>query len=259
MASDRLDYVFRTRRPDVVEREQPATLRMEAYDTQGRLAAPTGGGASTFTLFAPDGTKAIDAIDVVVVDEVATVSLTALQLPEELPYSTLYMQLWSLVINGTTHRPRRETAVAPFLLECPVSENDLTSGKHPDLPMVLGEHGQTLFPFLDDAWAVVLEGIWDEGQVPHRMVSTSAFRKPVRTRALASIFEFLFRKTSNQTRFETLWRSYDEKAEAAAKMLRSRIDETNNGLADSEDRWAAHRSVHRNGYGVAQLPRTGRY
>lgn len=259
MASNRTDYVFRTTRPDVLERDADAVVRMEAYDTQGRLAVPTLPG-STFELIGPTGQVIVAAAPVTIVDEVATFTIDAADLPDTLAFSTLYQERWVLLMpDGTTRRPRRRCALSRYLLELPVSEDDLVSGRHPDLRAQLGQYGKSLFPYIDSAWSEVLRRLWKVNRWPELMLSTSAFQDVVREEAYAAIFEFLFRQTAGTNRWERLMDKHEARAQAEWDQLKSLIDADLDGLADSEDMISPKRLTHRNGGARRRILSTGRY
>ncbi len=259
MATNRINFVFRTRFSDVLEREQEAVVRMEIYDQQGRLVVPTQQG-STFQLVDESGSTVVGPLDVVIVDEVGTFTIDAVDLPATLPFGTFYQERWVFILpDGTTRRPRRECAIAPFLLELPVAEEDLMAGKHPDLRELLGRWGNSLWPFIDEAWADILEQLWEVGRWPDLMLSTGAFRKPVMSLALANIFAFLARQTSGANRFDDLKKEWAVKSAGAWARLRSRMDSDIDGLADNDDRVSAQRLHQWNGGGLRRIARTGRF
>ncbi len=233
---------------------------MEIYDEQGRLVVPLLP-SSTFQLIEPNGTSVVGPTDVTIVDEVPTFTILEASLPDTLPFGTLYQERWVFRLpDGTTRRPRRRAALAPFLLELPVSENDLIAGKHPDLRELMGRHGNTLWGFIDEAWGTILRRLWNQvARWPELMLSTSAFQEPVRALALANIFAFLFRSTSGTNRFKVFKDDWANEADAAWSQLKSLMDADLDGLADSDDLASAQRLHQWNAGGLRRIPRTGRF
>ena len=236
-------YSFRTPFQNVLQREVAQDVRLEVR-RNGELVAPSSG---TFSLFGVDRTAVIDAQPVVITDLVATYSITALELPDTLAFSQLYQERWSLVMpDGTTRTPRRETAVAPFLLYPVLAEADITEGEYPDLVSQLGPSFETLQPFMDEGWRRMLEWFFQHGRWPDMMLSTSAFRRPHREWTLFLIFKHLFRNVSGGNRWERLMNHHEAEKDAALGNLTSRLDRDQDGHPDDPSRVSSSGVVHRN-------------
>lgn len=252
-------YSFRIPFQNVLQREVAQVVKLEAR-RNGELVAPTAAG-STFSLFDAGGTAIIDAQAITVgSDLIATYSITALELPSTLAYSELYQERWSLIMpDGTTRTPRRESAVAPFLLYPALAEIDITEGEYPDLVNELGDDFDTLQPFLDTAWRRLLEWLFEQGQWPAMMLSTSAFRRPHREWTLFLIFKHLFRQFSGNNRWARLMDHHESEKAAALANLTSRVDYDRDGLPDSKSRQATATVIHRNAGPFRRLPRNPKW
>lgn len=236
-------YSFRTPFQNVLQREVAQDVRLEAR-RDGELVAPSSG---TFSLFGLDQTAVIDAQPVVITDMVATYSITALELPATLAFAEGYQERWSLVMpDGDTYTPRRETAVAPFLLYPTLTQADITEGEYPDIVMELGPGFTSLQPFMDEGWRRMLEWFFQQGRWPSMMLSTSAFVRPHREWTLFLIFKHLFRQTSGSNRWERLMDHHQAERAAALGNLTSRLDRDRDGLPDDPTRVASSTVVHRN-------------
>ncbi len=244
MSDAELLITFRIAHQNVLQRGVAQDVRLEAR-RDGKLIAPVSG---AFSLFGPlSSTAIIDAEDVTIVDMVATFSITALQLPESLAFSELYQERWSLLMpDGTTRTPRRETAVAPFLLYPVLAEIDITQGEYPGLVNELGDDITTLQPFIDEAWKQNLEWLYEQGRWPDMMLSNAAFRKPHRETTLYLIFKELFRITSGTNRWQVLMDKHEAKMDSARSNMTSRLDRDRDGLPDDPTRVSSSTVVHRN-------------
>lgn len=255
-------YSFRVLVPDVLQRERAQTVALEVY-RDGVLSPVTAAG-STFTLIDEGGTSVIDAQPITVsTDGIAQYAVSALELPSTLNFSELYQERWHLILeDGTARDIRREAAVAPFLIYLPVSDRDLMDGEYPGLTDELGQYGSTLQPFIDRAFRDVLEELWKKGQWPDLMLSTSAFVKPIREKALFHIFKFLFRHTgggTGQNRWQTLMDYHKNEMDGALADFRSRIDHDIDGLPDTRDRESSASVVQRNAHFNRRLRRSSRW
>jgi len=255
-------YSFRTLVPDVLQRERDQVVAMEVYD-RGKLSPVTAAGSS-FSLIDPGGTFVIDTQPITVTtDGIPQYSITAAELPDSLQYSELYQERWVLVLNdGTTRTIRRECAISPFLVYLPIADRDLMDGEYPDLIAELGNHGKTFQPFLDRAFRDVLELLWDRGQWPDLMLSSSAFVKPIRERAFFLIFKFLFRQTGGSgapNRWQVLMDHHKSEMEGAWANFKSRIDHDIDGLPDSRSREATATVVQRNAHPIRRHRRSARW
>ncbi|MEM6927703.1 MAG: hypothetical protein AAF602_12290 [Myxococcota bacterium] len=246
MPDGELNYSFRVAHPDMLQRGRASQRVRLEVSRDGALVAPDA--ASTFSLIRPDGTAVIDAQTITLDGSVAVYDITVAQLVDDdtNPYSELYQERWALTLpDGTVRIIRREAAVAPFDWYNPVSTTDLTEGEYPNLAVDVGPD-LTLQPFIDEAVRHVLELLWQRGQWPQIMVSASAFRKPIRERALFLVFKLLYRNASGVNRWEVLMNHHEGEWNAAWSGLNSRIDADLDGLADTRDRSSAARAVHRN-------------
>lgn len=258
MADGEIQYSFRTRAPDVLERERAQVLRMPAY-RDGALAAPTVAGSS-FTLLDPSGTAVVDGKAITVVSDIAQVALTAGDLPDTLDLSDMYQERWVLVMpDGTTRTVRREAAVARFLLTCPVADPDIVNGEYPDLVNELGDFATSLQGFIDEAWAQLLNKLWNRGRWPEMLVSQSSIREPIRQKTMALIFKFLYRQTSGNNRFLDLMNRHESEWEKAFNEMTSRLDTDMDGRADDRNRVGHGGMVHRNVNWTRILPKSNRW
>lgn len=262
MPDGEIPYSFRVAHPDLLQRGRDQVVRLEVYH-QGGLVAPAG--TSTFSLLRPDGSAVVNAAAVTISDEVATYAIsgsTELADTDTNPYSELYQERWILDLpDGTRRTIRREAAVAPFSWYNPVADVDLLA-EYPELGTLVGPlEQQTLQGFIDESVRHVLELLFNQGQWPDIMVSVSAFREPIRQRALFLIFKDLYREQggAGNPRWERLLRYHEGEWNAAWARLSSRLDADLDGHADSTDRQAARRTIHRNAHGRRARVRTARW
>ena len=258
MPDGEIRYTFRIRHPDVLQRGRDQTVTLEAY-RDGLLVAPTVAG-STFALIAPNGDNQVGPKAITVVNEIATAAILATEIPDTAELSELYQERWILAMpDGTTRTIRREAAIARFLFHPPVADIDLVEGEYPDLIDLLGEHDQTVQPFIDGATSKVLRMLWADGQWPDLMLSSDAFFEPIRELALFRIFKWLFRQVPGNNRWERLMDHHHSEFNRAWQGFTSKIDYDHDGLPDERGRQARATLIHRNVGAFRHIRRTPRW
>ena len=235
-------YQFRVRVPQIFERERTQTTALEARK-DGALGAPSSG---TYTLYSP--TRAVVASGAVTVTgSVATRSVTASELASTLSFGENYREVWALVMpDGATYTATRAACLARYELRCPVSQADLTQTDK-SLIANLGAFATSLQDYIDDSWAAVLRRLFADGRWPDTVVSVSSLVDPVREHTRYLIYRELFTATQAGERFERLMSTAWERWEASWGRVSFRVDNDQDGAADSLDRHAAGRVIHRNG------------
>lgn len=256
MSDAEILYSFRFPYQNVLQRERAQVVQAPA-SFGGELVAPASG---TFSLIGPDGVAVIDAEAITIVDLVATYSIAANELPSTLGYGELYQERWALTMpDGTVRTPRRECAIAPFLIHPVLAEADITEGEYPDLVNELGDDFDSLQPFITEGWRRLLEWLFKQGQWPDLMLSTSAFRRPHREWALFLIFKHLFRVTSGNNRWKILMDLHKSELDGALAGFTSRVDSDIDGLPDSTSRQATSTVIHKNAAPIRRLPRSPKW
>ena len=238
-----VQYSPRIVAPDVLQRATAQTVEMQVY-LAGELIAPSAG---TFQLLKPDGSVAIAAAAVTVTNDVAQYAIGAGDLPASLALSDGYIELWALTVGGESLMVRREAALSKYPLHCPVADVDFISGEYPDITESLGQYSNgSLQGFIDEAFAQIVGRLWNTGQWPDLILSTSALRQPLRELVMHLVMKFLFRKTSGDSRFERLMDLHWERFNGAYDRMTFKLDTDQDGTADSDDRDSASKVVHRN-------------
>lgn len=237
-----VQYSPRIVAPDVLQRETAQTVEMQVY-LAGELIAPSAG---TFQLLKPDGSVAIEAAAVTVANDVAQYAIGAGALPATFDLSDGYVEIWSLTVGGESLVVRREAALSKYPLHCPIADVDFVSGEYPDIVDSLGEYAGSLQGFIDEAFAQIVERLWNTGQWPDLILSASALRQPLRELVMHLVMKFLFRKTSGDSRFERLMDLHWERFNGAYDRMTFKLDSDQDGTADSANRDSASKVVHRN-------------
>tara|TARA_R110002020_G_scaffold364704_3_gene576999 strand:- start:950 stop:1633 length:684 start_codon:yes stop_codon:yes gene_type:complete len=215
---------------------------MEVY-LAGELIAPSAG---TFQLLDPDGTSRIDAAAVTVTNDVATFAISALDLPVTVALSSGFVEVWSLTMGAQSLVVRREAALSKYPLHCPVADVDFVAGEYPDIVESLGEYAGSLQGFIDEAFAQVVQRLWNSGQWPDLILSSSALRQPLREMVMHLVMKFLYRKTSGDSRFERLMDLHYDRYNESYDRMTFRRDTDQDGTADNENRDSASKVIHRN-------------
>jgi hypothetical protein len=237
-----IQYSPRIVAPDVLQRDTAQTVEMQVY-LAGELIAPSSG---TFKLLNPDGTDAIAASAVSVTNEVATYAISAGNLPTTLELSDGYVEVWSLIVEGESLVVRREAALSKYPLHCPIADVDFVAGEYPDIVDSLGEYAGSLQGFIDEAWAQIMERLWNSGQWPDLILSSSSLRQPLREMVMHLVMKFLFRKTSGDSRFEILMNLHWDRFNSSYDRMTFKVDNDQDGTADSDNRDSAAKVIHRN-------------
>ncbi len=245
MSSGEILYSARTPFPDSIVTGRENRLRLEiardgvnvAPTTPGTFDLVDSGRTVVFTVPAIAGpSNSIEAV-------IPKIDVDKFELGE------LYQGRWTPVMPGETdaRKFRREAVVTLFRLVPPVAEQDLVTGNYPDLRDQLGDFGNNLQPFLDEAWGWFLRKLFKVGRWPDLMISTQDAFDPVREQAWYRVFRFLFRRTrGTDNRFEKLMEDHRDASLNEWNSMTARWDEDHDGVADSLDREAAQGAIHRN-------------
>lgn len=233
-------YSFRMVSADVLERGRAQQVQLATY-YEGSLVAPTEEG-STFSLIKPDGTAAVDGAAVTVSGDIATYSLSALELPSTLDYGQLYIQRWSLVFGSEARIVERGCSLARRQMILPVADVDITR-EYPDIVQQLGDHGSNLQGFLEGAKDYVLRQLAKQGQWVDLIIGPSVLYEPIRQYAMYLIHKFLFRRTSGDNQFERLMEDHEAKAESELATMVARFDRDGDGTPDAEAQMMTMRPI----------------
>ena len=235
-------YTARVRAPQVLERERAQTTDLAIW-RDGALVAPSSG---TYRLLSPSGSEVIAAAAVTVTASIATLAITALQLPSTLAMGEGYTEQWALVMpDGTTRTYTREASVAKFQLAPSITDVDLTS-EYPDITELLGTYGTDLQDWIDEAFVQFLGLLYSLGEWPDVIVTRAATREPLRQRAYFLIYKFLFSRQPNATRFESLMERHEVAMLSAFSTMTYRVDRDQDGVPDDLGRHGSSTVVHRN-------------
>ncbi len=232
---------YRVLYPDVLEREVPQTVSLEAW-LNGALAPPD---SATYTLIRPDGTAQINAAPASIVGGIATYAIPALSLPSTLAFGEMYQSRWAMTYGTQVDRPRREAAVTAFKLYPPITDIDLTRGEYPDLINQLGDISTSLQEFIDQAYGQFVRKLWKINYWPDLIVSQHDIVDPVRQLALYLVMKALYR-SQKSANWKELMDIHAEGWKGEWSGFKARLDKDHDGLADSEDKAAATTVVHRN-------------
>jgi hypothetical protein len=250
-------YTYPIATLDTLVRGAAGSVRM-APELDGAPSAPTSG---TCALISPVGAT-VATIVCTIVSGAAVAAFTAPDLPATLPYSANYQLRWSLVMADTTTREvRRQCALTPYDLPCPVGVDDLLA-EYPilwsEFSDVEGTGRASLAAFIGESWRDILERMYADGLLPSRVVSVSALRKPVQQQALFLAFKALFRLTSGANRWDVLMSEHRQTA-AAAWPPRVEVDLDDDGLADTPRQSSSSATVYPNVAGTTYLRHDSRW
>lgn len=224
-------YAFRQRAPTVLEVARARTVTLEAY-RDGALAVPSAG---TFTLLDPSGVVVVDAQAVAIVSSVASVALTALQVPDSLPLGEGYQERWSLTMpDAVIYHVRRSAALARYALHPPLSDVDILDGEYSRLDDEFGGTRASLQGLLDEAWLRLMERLFQSENWPYLMISSGSLRGPLRELTLHLACKDLYSSSINGDRWGELQKHHWSQYQAEWSEMRTRWDHDHDGLADSK-------------------------
>jgi len=168
-------YSARVAYPDYLQRGRAQVVSFPLY-LNGELASPMSIPASTFRLYSPDGQLLVEGT-VDVVDDVATYSLTAGDLPATLSLGQGYREEWAIVCADEVPRTfRRDAAVVRYAAYPVVTDADLL-GVYSDLNRQLKAGTTTFQAYIDEAWKRILGRLVSQGVFPEKVVESWSLRE----------------------------------------------------------------------------------
>lgn len=222
-------YTVRQSWGPVYVRGRSNTAAIEVW-RDGALVAPESG---TYTLYDPTGTEVVSD-DVTVASDVATYALTSTHLPSTAALSSLYQEVWSLVLTGGDELVRdRSVAVAVRDWSPPICDADLTADK-PRLSVGLPQGTTTFQAWIDEAWREILGELEGIGVFPQQVMSPGRFRAWHRHLSMALYYEsaaFGGRPGSNWLEMANMER---ERADKARATCTTRMDRDEDGKPDDD-------------------------
>lgn len=143
------------------------TLTFPVYEGAA-LVAPASG---TFSLLGMDGSELVSGA-VTVSSSVATYALPA----QDETLGTGYLEVWSLVFSGITHRMVRDAALVRRELYPVLNDTALTT-VHPALKKRLLATGVTSYQAQrDEAWSQIMLRLMEDGRYPYLILSPWSLR-----------------------------------------------------------------------------------
>lgn len=237
-------YGVRASVPDFVERERAQVLSLAVW-RDGALVVPTAG---TVTIQRPDGTNLVSAAAATITSGIAQYSLSAPAATE--PLSSLWLQIWSLTLDGIVRPYRREMILCRRALYPTVTEQDLID-EYLDVQALLGKVLQSFQGFIDLAWKEILRDLINRGFVPQLIVSAGSLFDWHRHLTFVYLFKAALRAQSSD-RWATLLALHQEAAKAAAVGFTASIDADEDGKADDTSRMGGSVIVHPNAAPTSQ-------
>ena len=228
-------HSYSVRTTTVLARGRAATLRM-VDEINGAAVSPTSG---TFTLYGPDGAT-VSTSATTTAGGVTTATVPAVDLPATLAFGEGYREVWTLTYTGpNVFEATRPAVLAKYPLVCPVTESGLKT-VIPNLTDLMRGTTRTLQPFIDTAWIDMVNRMMADGVLPSTLVDVNNLEAHLKYASLANAFNaFALGNPQNESWYRAA-RDYERKAEIAYTALaRSRVDNDQDGTADSTDRLPA--------------------
>jgi hypothetical protein len=170
MATNRF-YSPRTRIPDVLERGKAFTTELPVY-RDGSLVVPSEG---TFQLVDANGDDIVAETAVSIDASIANYTIDAGDLPVTLPFSDSWIQHWTLVLDGETHKIKRPCALARSALYPVVTDLDLEA-EYSSLSQIRPSGDSSFQVKIDEAWVKLIQRVRDQGSLEYLIMSPSSLR-----------------------------------------------------------------------------------
>lgn len=204
--------------PRWIVRGQAQTLTFPVYEGAA-LVAPSSG---TFSLLGTDGTELASGA-VTVASSMATFALSALSAD----LGAGYLEVWTLVLSGVTHRMVRDAALVRRELYPVLNDQALTT-VHPNLRKRLLATGVTSYQAQrDEAWAQIVLRLMENGRYPYLILTPWSLRTAHLFRTLYWLY------AGGGADFADEAKDYLEQFEAEWKRLVFHYDDDNDELLDS--------------------------
>lgn len=227
-------YTVRASWGPVYVRGRSNTASLEVW-RDGALVEPASG---TYTLLDPSGEEVTSGA-VVVTNDIATYALTSTHVPSDATLSSLYQEVWELVLPGPVTIVRdRSVAVAVRDWSPPLCDDDLTADK-PRLSAGLPQGVTSFQRWIDESWREILGDLEGIGIFPQQVMSPGRFRAWHRHLTLALYYEsaaFGGRPGSNWLEMANMER---ERADRAKATCTTRMDRDEDGKPDDDGKLSA--------------------
>lgn len=221
-------YTARQQTADWIQREVTQTLEMPIY-RDARLVPPASG---TVTITDNSGTEIVSAAAVTITDGIAVYSIDASLLPSTLSLSSLWYEVWVLVIDGVTYTFTRSAALVRRRIYNPVGQLDLER-RYVQLSQWLRDGTRTAQPYLDEAFDTVMARLMEDAKFPYLILG------PDKLRGVVSHYAWhLFCMDASSTlggRFTELAQYHIEQYEAGWARLRFDYDFDEDGLPGADE------------------------
>jgi len=236
MSSAETLYSVRVAFPDYLERGRTQTVSLPLY-RDGSLAAPTSG---TFSLY-DQGTETIVTGSVTIASSVATYSISDTDLGSTLSLGHGYREEWELICaDGVTRTYRRDAALVLHAAYPVVTDQDIES-VYTDLSRHRGSTVTTWQGYVTEGWKRILGRLEGQGIFPEHIVSSWSLRE-VHLELVLHLVMLDFSKAQGG-RWMELAQAHKREFELAWKRLRFVKATGDDGVADSDDLFAASKGV----------------
>jgi len=220
-----MTYAARFAYPDYLQREADNSLAMPIYQG-GAPATPTSG---TVTVKDASGTLIVDAQVTPIVGGVATYQILAATLPDTLPLSDGWMEVWALVLDGETLTFQRPAGLARTLLYPVVTDDDLLD-EYTELRRWQAEDRGSLDKYIEAAWKDIMGRLIEDGRRPYLVLSPYSLRPAHICLAAAKQFRDAASSASSDGKY---WKMYEKEMDQFHKMwdrMTLRYDYDEDGL-----------------------------
>ena len=232
-------YAPRIRFHNVIQRQKAQSITLPIY-RDGGLVAPTGG---TWELVDADGTRKVGLKSVTIAADIATVSLSVVELPDALDFSDNYMEKWNLDIGGSTINFERPCAIARSLLYPVVSDIDLEA-QYSDLASIRPASMTSYQSYIDEAWYQILNRLRSLGNFPYLIMDAQSLRMILIDLSCYLIFKDFDSSGLGEGRYMDLAKEHRENYNFGWGTLSFRYDQNLSGtLEDEANRRSAAKPV----------------
>lgn len=213
-------------------------------ERDGAVVAPTEADC-TYQLVDAAGVEVASPSVDVGVDGIASVSLTAVDLPSTLTLGVGYAEWWGLELDGVVRPFQRQVVVSRFELYPPISHDDLVR-EYPDILVELRGFDDNLQGFMDKAWEKVCREIVRMGDFPDVICESSDVYDWYEQVVWEKVFRALAKSQASNQRWKELWDYHQAQVDIMKRAVRFLPDRDRDGIADTQARESVAKSYHIN-------------
>ena len=219
--------------PTMVERNKAQTVAV-SIENDGSAASVT---SATFTVYEPDGSKAIDAAAASVSGGTVTGTVAAADTDGK-TLSKNWLIKFDVTIATKVYTFYNDAVLCLSRLYSPIGTTDLIA-RHSDIAALKSSDKTSLQPYIDAAWTEITNRLYSDSVPFWAMRTPSAFRPVLFSRTFALIFRDYSTMLDPGDRYAELADRYDERYSLDYDQIRAKVDVGEDNVLEAHSRPAA--------------------